>query len=83
MLTGLPITIDVVFRFKSLPDTPTSPSSTNTPLLSTSRYQVAVPVATALAPVIVLAVNTPLEAAGLDGSENVSSASNVVAVPPF
>jgi len=81
--TGWPDTIDVVVKFKSLPEVLTLPSNTNVAPLVVILNQVAVPVALALAScVIAFNVNTPDAAPGANVALHVSCANSVVAAPP-
>jgi hypothetical protein len=82
-LTAAPVTIEVVFKFKSEPDVPTLPSHTKVPPEVTSLNHVAVSVAFADESwVIALSVKTPPDAAGANVALQVSSANSVVAAPP-
>jgi len=75
--------MDVVVKFRSEPDVPTLPSIQKVADASTTRNQVAVPVAFALEScVIALAVRTPDDAPAAEVVLNVNSARRVVAAPP-
>lgn len=80
--TCWPVLMAVELKLRSEPLVPQLPSYTQVPVESTTRNQVAVPVALALeSAVIAENVSTPPEAAAQAGSEQVSSAKSVVAVP--
>lgn len=81
--TGPPLTIDKVFKFKSLPLVPQFPSTMWVAPEVVMRNHAAVPVAFADESVVIaLRVSTPPDAPGANVALHVNCASRVVAVPP-